>query len=312
MGDKVEGLAFIDENTLAVINDNDFNVGATFDPATGLMVERENPIEPVLGIIHLRPNGLDASNVDGEINIQQWPVKAFYLPDAISAYTAADGETYLVTANEGDTRDYETFSEETRVANLVLDFANYPNALELQAPEALGRLLTTKTAGDIDGDGLIDQIYAIGARSFTIWRTDGTVAFDSGSDFETITAELTPDSFNSNGGADDFDGRSDDKGPEPEAITIAAIGERIYAFIGLERVGGIMVYDITEPTQSTFVTYANNRDIYLPAEDAAAGDTGPEAMVFISAEDSSTGQALLVVGNEVSGSITVYAIETAE
>ena len=311
-GDKVEGLALIDENTLAIINDNDFNVGASFDTETGLMAERDGLVEPVLGIIHLRPNGLDASNRDEAINIQHWPVKAFYLPDAISAYTAADGETYLVTANEGDTRDYEGYSEETRIGDLVLDFADYPDALTLQAEDALGRLLTTKTAGDTDGDGLIDQLYAIGARSFTIWRTDGTVAFDSGSDIETITAEITPDSFNGNGGADDFDGRSDDKGPEPEAVTIGTIGERTYAFIGLERIGGVIVYDITEPTMSTFVTYASNRDIALPADDPNAGDSGPESIAFIAADDSPTGQDLIVVGNEVSGSITVYAIEIAE
>jgi hypothetical protein len=166
--------------------------------------------------------------------------------------------------------------------------------------------------GDTDGDGLVDQLYAVGARSFTIWRTDGTIAFDSGSDIETITAEISPESFNSNGGADTFDGRSDDKGPEPEAVTLATIGERTYAFIGLERFGGVLVYDVTEPTMSTFVTYANHRDITLPADDPAAGDSGPESMVFVAGADSPIGQEMLIVGNEVSGTITVYAIAVAE
>ncbi len=311
-GDKVEGLAFIDENTLAILNDNDFAISGNFDPETGLLAENENPVEPVLGIIRLHPNGLDASNEDGAINIQNWPVEAYYLPDAIAAYTAADGETYYVTANEGDTRDYDGYSEVTRIGDLLLDFATYPDALTLQAEGALGRLLTSTNVGDEDGDGLVEQLYTLGARSFTIWRADGTVAFDSGSDLETITAELSPDNFNSNGGADGFDGRSDDKGPEPEAVTIGVIGERTYAFIALERTGGVAVYEITEPTAATFVTYANNRDITLPADDPAAGDSGPESMAFVPASDSPTGQDLLIVGNEVSGSITIYAVETAE
>ena len=307
-GDKPEGLALIDESTLAIIIDNDFAISGAFDPTTGLMDEAENPIEPVLGIIHLRPNGMDASDEDGGINIQYWPVHSFYLPDAIAAYTAADGETYLVTANEGDTRAYDTFDEETRMGNLVLDWATLPDAPALQAPDALGRLLTSTTDGDTDGDGLVDTLFGIGARSFTIWRTDGTVAFDSGSDFEVITAGLLPDAFNSNGGADSFDTRSDAKGPEPEAVTIGTIGERIYAFIGLERTGGIMVYDVTVPTAAEFVTYANNRDITLAPEDPAAGDVGPESVVFIPAGESPTGEDLVVVGNEVSGTITVYAV----
>ena len=311
-GDKTEGLAFIDENTLAILNDNDFGISPVLDPTTGLLAERETPSEIDLGIIHLRPNGLDASDEDGVINIQPWPVEAFYLPDAITAYTAADGETYLITANEGDTRAYEGFDEETRIGNLVLDWAAIPGALALQSPEALGRLLTSNTDGDTDGDGLVDTLTTIGARSFTIWRTDGSVAWDSGNEFEQITAELLPEAFNSNGDGESFDTRSDAKGPEPEAVTTGVIGDRVYAFVALERTGGVMVYDVTDPIDAFFVTYANNRDITLPADDPAAGDAGPESVVFVPAESSPTGEDLLVVGNEVSGSITVYAIGAAE
>jgi hypothetical protein len=239
-------------------------------------------------------------------------VHSFYLPDAIAAYTAADGETYLVTANEGDTRAYDGFDEETRMGNLVLDWAALPDAPALQAPEALGRLLTSTANGDTDGDGLVDTLYGIGGRSFTIWRMDGTVAFDSGSDFEVITADLLPDAFNSNGDAESFDTRSDAKGPEPEAVAIGTIGERIYAFIALERTGGVMVYDVTVPTAAEFVTYANNRDITLPADDPAAGDVGPESVAFIPAAESPTGEDLVVVGNEVSGTITVYSVTLGE
>ncbi len=312
MGDKPEGLALIDENTLAVLVDNDFGLAGGFSPETGLLEDNPAPVEPVLGIIRLRPNGLDPSDRDGGINIGHWPVFGFYMPDAIAAYEAADGEIYLVTANEGDSRDYPGYSEETRMASLLLDLAVFPDALTLQSDAQLGRLRTTRANGDTNGDNLIDTLYKFGARSFTIWRTDGTIAFDSGSDFEEITAELLPEAFNSNGGSDTFDTRSDDKGPEPEAVVIGTVGERIYAFIGLERTGGVMVYDVTLPHQATFVTYANNRDITLPADDPNAGDTGPEGITFVSAEDSPAGQPLLIVGNEVSGTITVYAIELAD
>jgi hypothetical protein len=234
-------------------------------------------------------------------------VETFYMPDAIAAYEV-DGETYLVTANEGDARDYDGYSEEARVEDLVLDWADFPNAPELQSAENLGRLRTTTANGDTDGDGLIDVIYGFGGRSFSIWSADGQLVYDSGDDFEAITAEVIPEAFNSNGDAASFDSRSDDKGPEPEAVTVGVVGDRTYAFIGLERTGGILVYDITNPTAPVYLTYANNRDTSLAADAVGAGDTGPESVVFIAAEDSPTGEPLLAVGNEVSGSITLYAI----
>ena len=166
----------------------------------------------------------------------------------------------MITANEGDARDYDCFSEEIRVDDLELDPTVFDNAEELQESENLGRLKTTTATGDADDDGLHETIFNYGARSFSIWSADGNQIYDSGSDFEQLIAELMPDDFNSNNDENDsFDNRSDDKGPEPEGVTIGHVGERIYAFIGLERVGGIMVYDITNPYQPTFVQYVNNR-----------------------------------------------------
>jgi hypothetical protein len=113
---------------------------------------------------------------------------------------------------------------------------------------------------------------------------------------------------------------SDDKGPEPEGVALGEIDGRTYAFIGFERVGGIAVYDVTEPTRASFTAYVNNRDLTVSAEDeidagadpadvlTRAGDLGPEGLAFISAADSPTGEPMLAVGNEVSGSTTMYAI----
>lgn len=263
----------------------------------------------------LHGNELDASNRDDGINITNWPVQGMYMPDAIDSYRFF-GRTYVVTANEGDARDYDGYSEETRVKDLTLDPEAFPNAEELQDDANLGRLNTTTANGDTDGDGDVDVIYSYGARSFSIRDARGNLVFDSGADFEMITAELLEDDFNSNNDENDsFDARSDDKGPEPEGVTLGRIWGHTYAFIGLERVGGIMVYDITNPYRVRFVNYINNRDFSVDAQlpddsvNPLVGDLGPEDLVFIPAYQSPNRRPLLVVGNEVSGTTTVYQVD---
>jgi YVTN family beta-propeller protein len=262
-------------------------------------------------------NGFDASDEDGMINITTHPVFGFYLPDAITAFEA-NGSLYLITANEGDAREYiieendqvvAGYSEQTRVEDLALDETAFPNAAELQAAENLGRLRVTIANGDTDGDGDFDQLYTYGTRSFTVWGADGSLVYDSGDFLEQKLAELLPDYFNSDGDNDSFDSRSDDKGPEPEGVTVGMVNGVQYVFVGLERIGGVMVFDLSDPTAPAYVTYANNRDWMGVAEEGTAGDLSPEGLVFIAAEDSPTGGALLVVMNEYSGSTTVWAIE---
>ncbi len=253
-------------------------------------------------------NALDASNRDDAINITNWPVKGFFQPDAIALYRYR-GQNYIVTANEGDARDYDGFSEEARIKDLMLDPMVFPNATELQEDENLGRLNSTTVNGDTDGDGYVEELFSYGARSFSIFSAGGKLIYDSGDDFERITAQIDPDNFNSNNDDNDsFDARSDDKGPEPEGVVVGKIRNRTYAFIGLERVGGIMVYDITNPFSPSFETYIQNRDFSADETSPEAGDLGPEGLAFIPAGDSPTGGPLLVVGNEVSGTTTVYAV----
>lgn len=287
-------------------------------------------------------NGFDASDDDGVINIQPWPVVGVYMPDAIATFEA-NGETYILTANEGDDRgdaddaegsplgdavrlsdlgDVETFGR----AGLSLDSAitdAFPNIAD---DDQLGRLTISSIDGDTDGDGDIDVIHAYGARSFSIFDSEGNLVFDSGDDFEQITAQLFPNEFNStNDENDSFDSRSDAKGPEPEAVVVGTVDDTPYAFIGLERIGGVMVYDISDPANSEFVSYINTRDFSVefdvdeegdpaPTEEQvlAVGDLGPEGLTFISAEDSPNGVPLLVVSNEVSGSTTVFEIGDAD
>lgn len=270
-------------------------------------------------------NELDASNSDGGINIRNWSVKGMYQPDAIASYSF-NGKTYYITANEGDSRDYTGFSEEFRIADLTLEGAAFPDAANLQLDENLGRLNVTSTLGvsngcdpsdfaNVETNCIYNELYAYGTRSFSIWSQDGQRVFDSGSEFERITASLVPDNFNGNNDENSFDNRSDDKGPEPEAVVTGQINGQTFAFIGLERVGGIMVYNVTNPQNPQFVQYLNNRDFsasQVDVEAGMAGDLGPEGLAFISADDSPNGKPMLAVGNEVSGTTTLYGIDVIE
>jgi len=333
-------------------------------------------------------NGLDVSDEDGEINITTWPgVLGMYQPDAIAAYSAG-GNTYLVTANEGDSRAWgedddaywagdasKGFVEEFRVKHLVHASGfdrragddlppqlREPAAGALLNPttfsycgataadpgdcredELLGRLTVAWTDGyrkdaagnpvmfdaagneNVAGDRLMyDNLYAYGARSFSIRDSEGQLVWDSGDQLEQYFASDAcmlganrtipcSDYFNAtHDEGDTFDNRSDNKGPEPEGVTVGQLGNKTFAFIGLERIGGVMAWDITDPTAPVLVDYLNTREDWTTADPstvlATAGDLGPEGLVFIAPEDSPNGEALLVIGNEVSGTTAVYQI----
>ncbi len=249
--------------------------------------------------------GLDASDRDDAINIQNWPLFGMHMPDAIASFEV-DGQTYFVTANEGDARD--SAGVEERVKDVVLDPTAFPDAAALQADEAIGRINVSTSDGDLDGDGDQDALFSYGSRSFTIFDAEGNKVFDSGSAFERIIADVrVANAFNNDdfptGDAEVIDeNRSDNKGPEPEAITVGTIGDQVYAFIGLERDSGIVVYNVTDPANAEYVQYINS------VED---GDISPEVLTFVSAEDSPSGQPLLLAANEVSGTTAVYQIDVA-
>lgn len=257
-------------------------------------------------------NELDASDRDNAINIRNWPVRGLFQPDAVAAYRSGR-QTYYVTANEGDDRNDFIPGEETRRVSALatspgLDPAVFGDISALRANGALGRLTATPATAPRNAAGQLTELQILGGRSFSIHAEDGSRVFDSGADFERITAERMPDRFNASNDNNSLDDRSDNKGPEPEGVVIGSIAGRSYAFIGLERIGGVMVYDITEPTAARFVDYVNSRDFTLSPTGSAATDSGPEGLAFIAAGDSPNGQPLLVVGNEVSGTTAVYGI----
>jgi hypothetical protein len=267
-------------------------------------------------------SGFDASDKDGTISLHTWPVFGVYEPDAIATYQVR-GKTYLVTANEGDAREWGGYVDSERLADSLDTYPFCDGAVDPTTAEAasddkqLGRLNVSEVDG-IRGLGTDDacreRIVALGGRSFSIWTADGEQVFDSGSQFEELLAAGAGGvdplvAFNANNDDNDsFDKRSDDKGPEPEGVTIGRVDGRTYAFIGLERVGGVMTFNIDDPAAPYFVDYINNRDFTADAESTDAGDLGPEGLAFISGAESPTGQPLLAVANEVSGTTTVFGI----
>jgi hypothetical protein len=257
--------------------------------------------------------GIDASDQTLEPLIANWPVKGMRQPDAIASFEVS-GTAYLLTANEGDARDYSAFSEQVRVSanSYTLDATAFPNAALLKNASVLGRLNVTNRLGDTDGDGDFDEIYAYGGRSFSIYNAaTGAEVHDSGNLLERITAtDATYGSlFNASNSYNEVPvrkNRSDDKGPEPEGVTTGRIGNNLYAFVSMERVGGVLAFNINNPASPVLELYMNNRSLT-----AGTGDLGPEGIVFISAADSPTGQPLLLLANEVSSTVAVYSIQTS-
>lgn len=299
-----EGVAFSHDSRTAYVVLQENNAVAVVDLGGAIVTD-------IYGLgfkDHSLPGqGLDASNRDGEISIRRWPVRGMFLPDNVESVLYR-GDTYLVMANEGDSRDYDGFSEEARVGDLLLDPAAFPDAADLQEDSALGRLKVTTVNGDNDGDGDFDELFSFGARSITIRDANtGTIVWDSGDQLERLTAAALPALFNADNDSNEFDDRSDDKGPEPEGLTVGRAFGQLLAFVGLERVGGIVVYDITNPSAPVLQDYLNTRD---PAIDPSrgGGDHGPEGLAFVKAEDSPTGEPLLVVSHEVSGTVAVFAV----
>ncbi|WP_163833429.1 choice-of-anchor I family protein [Spartinivicinus ruber] len=295
-------------------------------------------------------SALDASNKDKKIgNFKNYlQLESLYMPDAIASYTV-NGQTYIATANEGDSREYgfETtqqlcdqagytwgdddysstsnyttkdgvciaHTDEIRGKKLKVDAA-HPLVDALKDKQQLARLNVVKSKSTL---GANEPVYTFGARSFSIWDENGKLIFDSGDQFSRLIFTLEPKHLNSTyDNNQSGDNRSDDKGVEPEVIEIASVNDRHYAFIGLERQGGIMVYDITDPANGRLITYVNNRHydqaVCTKVDDgeckngvynSLVGDLGPESIEYFQRQ----GKHYLAVGNEISGTTSVYQLQ---
>ncbi|RZK21426.1 MAG: alkaline phosphatase [Pedobacter sp.] len=233
--------------------------------------------------ISLAENAFDVSDKDSKIALGTWPIKAFYLPDAIS-YFSTGGTPYLALANEGDTRAWKGYDEEARVKSLKLDPTKFPTAATLQLDANLGRLTVSKAFGDTDGDGDYDELYATGGRSLSILNANtGALVANIGKDLEQRVIDA--------GKYDDE--RSDNKGVEVEGVTVAEVNGRTLAFIGMERVDMIAVYDVSSPSAPKFTQLF------------ASGDA-PEGLLFIKPKDSPNGRSLLVVASEGDGTVKFF------
>ncbi|WP_087747684.1 MULTISPECIES: choice-of-anchor I family protein [unclassified Acidovorax] len=331
-------------------------------------------------------NELDFSDKDAAIKTTTAPnVLGMYQPDSIAAYKAQDGATYLVTANEGDAREWgdstvlnKGYLEEMRVKDLakVSAFGTPPAHLTKLAngkstpgallnpanfawcgavagdpktcrdDDKLGRLKVTwtqgyqtnpdgspkwyNTAGVADSAGnrlMYDKLYTYGGRSISIWDAQGKQVWDSGAAIEQFLAsdecklgakrDLACKTYFNTGhdATAALDARSSAKGPEPEGLAVGTIGNKSFAFVGLERMGGVLVFDITDPKAPQRVDYINTREDWTasfsdktPPDLSKVGDLGPEGLAFIPAKQSPNSKPLLLVGNEVSGSTAVIQL----
>ncbi|MFF2094553.1 choice-of-anchor I family protein [Paenibacillus sp. NPDC058174] len=261
-------------------------------------------------------NSLDLVS-DGTIKLENVPFKGMYMPDGIASQTI-NGSTYLFTANEGDATEWPVEGDTS-------GWAGRKNAVklgslkgQLDSGSAAGAFLNGTNAYDdvevVSGVGT-DSIYMYGGRSFSIRHADTMEqVYDSGNDFETITSQgSTAEYFNSSHSKVKMDDRSPKKGPEPEDVKTGVVGNKVLAFVGLERIGGFMTYDVTDPAHANFVNYTNTR-VFLDSKGKANldTDTGPEGLEFIPAEDSPTGQPLLLVAYEVGGKVSAYQLNVTK
>lgn len=261
-------------------------------------------------------NELDAVK-DGYINIEKQPILAYHMPDAIDNFEA-NGKKYIITPNEGDARDYDAYSEEKDLADIMdqinLKAENYEGYTQEELDafvddgglERVGDYKVTVENGFNEETGKYEAIYGYGGRSFSIFDADTMeMIYDSGNEFEEITSEAMPEHFNVTNDELGMDDRSDNKGTEPETVITGEVDGKQYAFVALERFSGIMVYDLSNPTKPEYVTLISSRDF---SEDVK-GDVSPEGLQFIAAVDSPTGNALLAATHEVSGTVAVYELD---
>ncbi|WP_308637862.1 choice-of-anchor I family protein [Paenibacillus silvisoli] len=305
-----EYIALSEDETIAYASLQESNAIATIDIAQGKVTSVKG-----LGYKDLNDpaNSLDLQNKDGAIKFENVPFKGMYMPDGIDTYTVG-GQTYVFTANEGDGTEWPGRTSVSTIGAIKGNLAPGSAAAEFLASKTVNGK-TPYDSVEVPSDMGPDGIYMYGGRSFSIWNAD-TLAqvYDSHNDFEKITAERLPAYFNSDHKEIAFDKRSTKKGPEPEYVKVGKVGNKAFAFVGLERISGIMTYDVTNPESPIFANYTNTRNFGTPVDPAnpLQTDAGPEGIEFIPATASPTGLPLILVANEVGGTISVLQMNVTK
>ncbi|MNJ83217.1 hypothetical protein D3C87_06330 [compost metagenome] len=301
-----EYITISEDNSTAFVSLQENNAMAVINIAAGTV----SAVRP-LGTMNYANgnNGLDASDQTAGVFIGSAPIKGLFMPDAL-AHASISGTEYIFSANEGDAREYTAITEVARLSATSLD-ASIPDLNILKHNQFLGRINVTNASGDTDGDGDIDDIHVFGTRSFSIWNAQtGALVFDSKDLIEQITANHPTlsglfNASNSSGTATSKN-RSDDKGPEPEGVATAVINGNHYLFVSLERVGGVMMFNVDVPSAPVYVGYYNNRSV-----GANSGpDRGAEGIIIIKKENSPTGKDIVILANEVSSTLSIFEVNT--
>lgn len=249
-----------------------------------------------LGVYEQR---VDAVN-DGRISITD-RVFGMPMPDQIARF-AAGGKAYLVTANEGDSRGSAAMDAlETGIGDTVRVSALLSAGLLAAEYEGIAGLRVCAHSGVTGAAGVLDRPVMLGTRSLSVWDGETLERIgDTGSAFEEWVGAHWPEWFNrSFGETSAVDARSEQRGPEPEGVTIGVIGDAVYAFVSLERPGAVAIVDVTSPREPRVVAMEMG---------AAVGLEGPEGMAFVPARVSPTNEPLLLVAYEATGHLAVYRV----
>ena len=296
-------------NTTAYVTLQENNAIATLDLETGKYTKIS-----LLGTI---TQTIDASDRDGPGNTtlasRNDVVAGMPMPDTITKFERS-GTTYLVTANEGDARPDDGDIFRGSQQNTVVNGSTAPDIDSAIDPivsnTGIGRLNLLKDQGNTDGDAAIETPTMLGTRSFSIWNAEtGALVFDSASMIEQFAIANDPATHNINSGLTaNFDTRSDDKGPEPEAIAFGSFDGKDFVFVGAERQNGIFQFDITDLGNVSIIGYYNT---VTGAADSGGDFIAPESILFIDASNNPTGKNILIVGYEgtgTNGSVAVFEV----
>ena len=323
-----EYAAFSADSKFAFVTLQENNSVATVDVETGAII---NIVGLGVKNHNLFNTGLDSSDRDSKIDIVARNIQGMYLPDAIGTVDAG-GNTYMVTANEGDAREWACLLGGTDATKLeaedprLADVADTTVDSTFKGSGIAGRMKVTQfSPANISGEVIrsttkVKDAYSFGTRSFTVWKSNlnngvfpADLVFDSGDAIERIIAQERPRFFNADwnttsGFINAAESRSASKGPEPEGLAIGKAYGRTWMVLALERDNGLMLYDMTNPVKPMFRQYINTS---IPGGDilvGSAGDVSPEGVLFLEAAQSPTGKPMVVVSYELSGTVAFFEV----